>query len=76
MGIAGAALATSISKFIEMILVYVESLRENRIRLRMNNGFKRPGGRILKADVIIRILRKTGGWKMTGFEKQACYNCK
>ncbi|RZT02721.1 MATE family efflux transporter [Cuneatibacter caecimuris] len=39
MGIAGAALATSISKLIEMLWAYVESLRENRIRLRMKYCF-------------------------------------
>ncbi len=33
MGIAGAALATSISKLIEMAWAYVESLRKGRIRL-------------------------------------------
>lgn len=35
MGIAGAAIATSISKFIEMIWAYMESLGENRARLRI-----------------------------------------
>ncbi len=35
LGIAGAAIATSISKFIEMIWAYAESLRENRARLRI-----------------------------------------
>lgn len=39
MGIAGAALATSISKLIEMIWVYVESLREKRVRLHMKYCF-------------------------------------
>lgn len=39
MGIAGAALATSISKLIEMLWAYVESLREKRIRLRMKYCF-------------------------------------
>ena len=33
MGIAGAALATSISKFLELAWAYAESLRENHIRL-------------------------------------------
>lgn len=33
MGIAGAALATSISKLIEMAWAYAESLRKDRIRL-------------------------------------------
>ncbi len=39
MGIAGAALATSISKLIEMLWAYVESLRKNRIRLRIKYCF-------------------------------------
>ncbi len=39
MGIAGAALATSISKLIEMIWACVESLRENRARLHMKYCF-------------------------------------
>lgn len=39
-GIAGAALATSISKLIEMAWAYVESLRENRVRLRMKYCFR------------------------------------
>lgn len=34
MGIAGAALATAVSKLIEMIWAYAESLRKKRIRLR------------------------------------------
>lgn len=40
MGIAGAALATSISKLIEMLWVYVESLRKNRVRLNMKYCIK------------------------------------
>lgn len=40
MGIAGAALATSISKLIEMIWAYAESLREKRVRLHMKYCFK------------------------------------
>ncbi|WP_243125393.1 MATE family efflux transporter [Clostridium transplantifaecale] len=39
-GIAGAALATSISKLIEMAWAYMESLRENRVRLRMKYCFR------------------------------------
>lgn len=39
MGIVGAALATSISKFIEMIWSYVESFHENRIKLRIKYCF-------------------------------------
>lgn len=35
MGIAGAALATSISKLMEVVWVYCESLREKRTRLRI-----------------------------------------
>lgn len=35
MGIAGAALATSVSKLIEMIWTYAESLKEKHARLRM-----------------------------------------
>ncbi len=40
MGIAGAALATTISKLIEMLWAYVESLREGRIRLHIEYCFK------------------------------------
>lgn len=40
MGIAGAALATSISKLIEMGWAYMESLREKRARLRIKYCFK------------------------------------
>ena len=39
MGIAGAALATSISKLIEMGWAYLESLREKRARLRIKYCF-------------------------------------
>ncbi len=39
MGIAGAALATSISKLIEMLWAYVESLRERHVRLRVKYCF-------------------------------------
>lgn len=39
MGIAGAALATTISKLIEMIWAYAESLRENRARLHVKYCF-------------------------------------
>lgn len=39
MEIAGAALATSIAKLIEMIWAYVESLRKNRIRLHVKYCF-------------------------------------
>lgn len=40
MGIAGAALATSISKLIEMGWAYVESLKEKRVRLHIKYCFK------------------------------------
>ena len=39
MGIAGAALATSISKLIEMLWAYAESLRANRVRLHVKYCF-------------------------------------
>lgn len=39
MGIAGAALATAISKLIEMAWAYVESMRKNRIRLHIKYCF-------------------------------------
>ena len=39
MGIIGAALATSISKLIEMLWTYLESLRENRIKLHIKYCF-------------------------------------
>lgn len=39
-GIAGAAIATSISKLIEMVWAYAESLRENRVRLCMKYCFR------------------------------------
>ncbi len=39
MGIAGAALATSVSKLIEMLWAWAESLRKNRIRLRIKYCF-------------------------------------
>lgn len=39
MGIAGAALATSVSKLLEMGWAYVESLKENRVRLHMKYCF-------------------------------------
>ena len=39
MGIAGAALATSISKLIEMLWAYEESLRANRVRLHVKYCF-------------------------------------
>lgn len=40
MGIAGAAFATSVSKLMEMLWAYMESLRKNRIRLRLKYCFK------------------------------------
>ena len=39
MGIAGAALATSISKLVEMVWAYVESLRGKRIRMHIKYCF-------------------------------------
>lgn len=39
MGIAGAALATSISKLLELAWAYVESLRENHVRLHVRFCF-------------------------------------
>lgn len=39
MGIAGAALATSVSKLLEMGWAYVESLKEKRVRLHMKYCF-------------------------------------
>ncbi|NCB92578.1 MAG: MATE family efflux transporter [Clostridia bacterium] len=39
MGIYGAALATTISKFIEVLWTYIESLRESRIRLHVRYCF-------------------------------------
>ena len=48
MGIAGAALATSISKLIEMLWAYGESLREKRVRLRVRYCFDTD--RLLAAD--------------------------
>lgn len=48
MGIAGAALATTISKLIEMVWAYGESLREKRVRLRVRYCFDTD--RLLVAD--------------------------
>lgn len=48
MGIAGAALATTISKLIEMVWAYGESLREKRVRLRVQYCFDTD--RLLVAD--------------------------
>ncbi|WP_455595153.1 MATE family efflux transporter [Cloacibacillus porcorum] len=39
MGIAGAALATAVSKLIEMAWAYIESLRKGRVRLRLKHCF-------------------------------------
>ncbi|RGY98242.1 MATE family efflux transporter [Clostridium sp. AM58-1XD] len=48
MGIAGAALATSVSKLVEMLWAYAESLGENRIRLHMKYCFE--ADRLLARD--------------------------
>lgn len=40
MGIAGAALATSVSKLIEMIWTYIESLRKNRAKIKVKYCFR------------------------------------
>ena len=48
MGIAGAALATSVSKLVEMLWAYAESLGENRIRLHMKYCFE--ADRLLAGD--------------------------
>lgn len=40
MGIAGAALATAISKLMELVWAYVESLREKHVRLHMRLCFR------------------------------------
>lgn len=40
MGIAGAALATAISKLMELVWTYVESLREKHVRLHMRLCFR------------------------------------
>lgn len=44
LGIAGAALATSISKLIEMARAYVEFLQKDRIRLHSSTAFLRNNG--------------------------------
>lgn len=64
MGIAGAALATSVSKLIEMIWVCLESLRENRARLRMKYCFK--ADKVLAKDYWIYTTPMLGDYLVWG----------
>lgn len=62
MGIAGAALATSISKLIEMGWAYLESLREKRARLRIKillYNRKKSGAGLLE-------IYNADAWRLSG----------
>lgn len=65
MGIAGAALATSVSKLIEVIWVYVESLRENHARLHIRFCF--AVDKLLAKDYWKYTLPMLGDYLVWGF---------
>lgn len=64
MGIAGAAFATVVSKLIEMIWAYAESLRKGRIRLRMKYCF--AAERLLVRDYWIYTVPMMGDYLVWG----------
>lgn len=64
MGIAGAAFATVVSKLIEMIWAYAESLRKGRIRLRMKYCFATE--RLLVRDYWIYTVPMMGDYLVWG----------